>query len=215
MSISAGREQHKAELRQLILDTAERLFVQAGTYEAVSMRNIAREINYSATTIYLYFQDKDALFQALLRETFRRLSRAVALAVTHRDPVKGLYQAMRACITFGLEHPEHYRLLFMVRPSLAIPSESTRQIGEEAFNLLRHQVGLCIASGRFLERDHELVAQGGWVVVHGITSMLLNRPALGRRRLTEHILSSYLRGLSVPSAAPSSPDSPRGTGTVE
>ena len=203
MSISAGREQHKVELRQLILDTAERLFVQAGSYEAVSMRNIAREINYSATTIYLYFRDKDALFQALLRETFRRLSRAVTLAVTHRDPVKGLHQAMRACITFGLEHPEHYRLLFMVRPSLAIPSESTRQIGEEAFNLLRHQVGLCIASGRFLERDQELVAQGGWVVVHGITSMLLNRPGLGGGRLTEHILSSHLRGLSVPSAEPS------------
>jgi AcrR family transcriptional regulator len=151
-----------------------------------------REINYSATTIYLYFRDKDALFQALLRETFRRLSRAVTLAVTHRDPVKGLHQAMRACITFGLEHPEHYRLLFMVRPSLAIP-----------FNLLRHQVGLCIASGRFLERDQELVAQGGWVVVHGITSMLLNRPGLGGGRLTEHILSSHLRGLSVPSAEPS------------
>ncbi len=167
------------------------------------MRNIAREINYSATTIYLSFRDKDALFQALLRETFRRLSRAVTLAVTHRDPVKGLHQAMRACITFGLEHPEHYRLLFMVRPSLAIPSESTRQIGEEAFNLLRHQVGLCIASGRFLERDQELVAQGGWVVVHGITSMLLNRPGLSGGRLTEHILSSYLHGLSVPLAEPS------------
>ncbi len=215
MSISVGREQHKAELRQLILDTAERLFVQAGRYEAVSMRSIAREINYSATTIYLYFRDKDALFQELLRETFRRLSRAVALAVTHRDPVKGLYQAMRACITFGLEHPEHYRLLFMVRPSLAIPSESTREIGEEAFNLLRHQVGLCLASGRFLEKDRELVAQGGWVVVHGITSMLLNRPELARGRLTEHILGSYLLGLSVPSAAPASPDSLRGTGTVE
>jgi len=179
----------------LILDTAERLFVQAGGYDTVSMRKIAREINYSATTIYLYFKDKDALFQTLLRETFRQLSRTVALAVTDRDPVVGLYQAMRACVTFGLEHPEHYRLLFMVRPSLGASGGATRQIGGEAFNLLRHQAKLCISAGRLRETDQDLVAQGGWAVTHGLTSMLLNRPELERDRLVEHVLGSYLAGL--------------------
>ena len=77
MSITIRREQHKEELRRLILDTAERLFVEAGSYDAVSMRKIAKEIDYSATTIYLYFKDKDELFQTLLRDTLRQLSRAV------------------------------------------------------------------------------------------------------------------------------------------
>lgn len=196
MSITARREQHKEELRRLILDTAEQLFVDAGSYDAVSMRKIATEINYSATTIYLYFKDKDALFQTLLRETFRHLSRAVAMAVTDRDPVQGLYQTMKACISFGLEHPEHYRLLFMIRPSLSSSGEASRQIEEEAYNLLRHQVGLCIHAGRFLETDQELVAQGGWAVVHGLCSMLLNQPELGRQELLEHVLGCYLIGLT-------------------
>jgi AcrR family transcriptional regulator len=195
MSISARREQHKTELRRLILETAERLFVDAGSYDAVSMRKIAKEINYSATTIYLYFKDKDALFQTLLRETFRKLSQAVAMAVTHRDPVAGLYQAMKACVTFGLEHPEHYRLLFMVRPSLAVSRGATRDIGEEAFNLLRHQVGLCIHKGRIVESDQDLVAQGAWAVVHGLTSSLLSQPGLRPQRVVDHALGSYLRGL--------------------
>lgn len=200
MSISAHREQHKEELRRLILDTAERLFATAGSYDAVSMRKIAKEINYSATTIYLYFKDKDELFQTLLRDTFRQLSRAVALSVSDRDPVVGLYQAMRACVAFGLEHPEHYRLLFMVRPSLAVSEWAGRELGGEAFNVLRHQAGLCVDAGRFPGSDQDLVAQGSWAVVHGLISTLLSRPELDRRRLIEHVLGRYLAGLL---AAPS------------
>lgn len=195
MSITTHKEQHKERLRRLILDTAERLFVDAGNYDAVSMRKIAKDINYSATTIYLYFRDKDELFQTLLRETFRQLSRAVTLAVTDRDPMVGLYQAMRACIHFGLEHPEHYRLLFMVRPSLRIPANAGTQIGLEAFNLLRHQAGLCISAGRFRKIEQDVLAQGAWAVVHGVTSTLLNRPELDRAKLITHVLDSYLSGL--------------------
>jgi AcrR family transcriptional regulator len=197
VSITTRREQHKERLRRLILDTAERLFVDAGNYDAVSMRKIAKEINYSATTIYLYFRDKDELFQTLLRETFRQLSRAVTLAVTDRDPMVGLYQAMRACIHFGLEHPQHYRLLFMVRPSLRTPANTGTQIGLEAFNLLRHQAGLCISAGRMRSIEQDILAQGAWAVVHGVTSTLLTRPELDRARLIKHVLDSYLSGLLV------------------
>ncbi len=182
-------------MRRLILDTAEQMFVEAGSYDAVSMRKIATEINYSATTIYLYFRDKDELFQTLLRDTFRQLSRAVALAVTERDPVAGLYQAMNACVRFGLEHPEHYRLLFMVRPSLRESSASNRRIGEEAFNLLRHQAALCANTGRVRESDPDVLAQGTWAVVHGLTSMILNGSRVEQDRLVRHVLSSYMAGL--------------------
>ena len=162
----------------------------------VSMRRIAKEINYSATTIYLYFEDKDALFQTLLRETFRHLSRTVALAVTDRDPLVGLYQAMKACVTFGLEHPEHYRLLFMVRPSLGSAGGASHQIGEEALNLLQHQARLCLQDGQIVETDPGILAQGAWSVVHGLTSMLLNRPESEPDKLIEHVLHSYIAGLS-------------------
>ena len=195
MSISTGRGQHKKELRRLILDTAERLFAEAGSYDAVSMRKIAREINYSATTIYLYFKDKDDLFQTLLRETFGHLSRAVTLAVTNRDPVVGLYQVMNACVTYGLQHPQHYRLLFMVRPALASGEGSQGGIGEETFNLIRHQVGLCISSGRVRASDQDMLARGAWAVVHGLTSASLDLDEAEREELVEYVLKSYLSGL--------------------
>lgn len=212
VSITARREQHKEELRRLILDTAERLFVEAGSYDSVSMRKIAREINYSATTIYLYFKDKDELFQALLRETFRQLSRTVAMAVTDPDPLIGLYQAMRACVSFGLEHSEHYRLLFMVRPSLRDSQSGRRQIGEETFNLLKHQAALCINAGRVQETQADILAQGAWSVVHGLTSMLLSWPDLEQNKLVKHVLNSYLAGL-LPTAANHRPPAVNGMQT--
>jgi len=50
----------------LIIDAARELFVTRGV-EAVTMREIAKRINYSATSIYLHFADKEALLRAILR----------------------------------------------------------------------------------------------------------------------------------------------------
>jgi hypothetical protein len=109
---------------------------------------------------------------------------------------------MKACVIFGLEHPEHYRLLFMVRPSLATSNQTMNGIGDETFNLLHHQVKLCVNSGRFVESDQNLVALGGWAVVHGLTSILLSQPDLGHQRLMDHVLGSYLMGLLPPPVLP-------------
>jgi len=44
----------REQLRSQILDAARTLFVERGI-EAVTMRQIAKQINYSATTLYHYF----------------------------------------------------------------------------------------------------------------------------------------------------------------
>ena len=57
MGVQERRAREKKELRQEILDAAREMFVEDG-YENVSMRKIAEKIEYSPTTIYLYFRDK-------------------------------------------------------------------------------------------------------------------------------------------------------------
>ena len=49
--------QERQQLRALIIDAARELFVSKGV-EAVTMREIAKRIGYSPTSIYLYFADK-------------------------------------------------------------------------------------------------------------------------------------------------------------
>ena len=64
MGVKERREREKESLRQDILDVAREMFATEG-YESVSMRKIADKIEYSPTTIYLYFKDKNELFYAL------------------------------------------------------------------------------------------------------------------------------------------------------
>ena len=64
MGIKERREREKDNLRQAILDAAGELFVNEG-FENVSIRKIAHKIEYSATTIYIYFKDKKDIFDLM------------------------------------------------------------------------------------------------------------------------------------------------------
>jgi AcrR family transcriptional regulator len=73
MSPKIKSPEEREKLRKTILDAARTLFVERGI-EAVSMREIAKKINYSATTLYNYFVDKEALLQAVCDEDFLALA---------------------------------------------------------------------------------------------------------------------------------------------
>lgn len=81
MSIQERRIREKEELRQQILDAARELFITEN-YEDVSMRKVADRIEFSQTTIYLYFKNKADLLIAIsekirhnLLDTLGRLSK--------------------------------------------------------------------------------------------------------------------------------------------
>lgn len=73
MGVKERKARQKRFLRQEILDAASELFVKEG-FEHVSMRRIAEKIEYSPTTIYLYFKDKAELLEEVCQETFTRLA---------------------------------------------------------------------------------------------------------------------------------------------
>ena len=116
MAVKARRARQKAVLRREILDAARELFAREG-YESVSMRKIAHKIDYSPTTIYLYFQDKFELLRGICEETFGKLAAQFdEIERTTQDPVERLKKAGRAYIEFGLRFPNHYRVTFMSAP---------------------------------------------------------------------------------------------------
>ncbi|WP_439271694.1 TetR/AcrR family transcriptional regulator [Pseudochrobactrum sp. HB0163] len=61
---SAGQDPVK---RQQILDGAQRVFLHMG-FDAASMNDITREAGVSKSTIYVYFDSKDDLFEALCEQ---------------------------------------------------------------------------------------------------------------------------------------------------
>ena len=64
MTIESRRARRKAQLRQEIIDAARDILAREG-YHQLSMRKVAERIEYSPTAIYLHFEDKRDLGQAV------------------------------------------------------------------------------------------------------------------------------------------------------
>src|SRR5262245_8023287 len=117
MGVKERRARAKEGLRQEILEAARELFAENG-YQDVTIRRIAEKIEYSPTTIYLYFEDKDDLLHQICEETFAKLYATLEKLTSDRsagDPLIPLRNGLRGYVDFGLAHPNHYRVAFMMR----------------------------------------------------------------------------------------------------
>ena len=201
--VKERRERERQHLRQEILDSARKLFIREG-YENVSMRRIAEQIDYSPTTIYLYFKDKSELLHCLCEETFILLQRALAAAGQDpEDPVGNVKRGLRAYIDFGLKHRNHYKVTFILHPEHQERSEGflrAEDLGQTTFDVLRQGVAACVASGNFRPLDVEATSQALWAAAHGVTSLLISHPDfpwVNREILIEHLLETMTASLKA------------------
>ena len=150
MSIQERKADEKQQLRRKIINAARDLCLNEG-YDQVSMRKIARKIDYSPTTIYLYFKNKAELLDCVCDETQANLLKTLeTLFQDLSDPVETLRKCSRAYADFGINHPEDYKLTFMFGPKyqedLGLPEGSTSL---KMFEYL-HNVGKeCMDQGKF------------------------------------------------------------------
>jgi len=204
--VEAARAPKGNDRRTEILDVARDLLLTQG-YDKTSMRNIAARLNVTPTTLYLYFKNKDELVFHLMEETFSILWADLAEVVEPiGDPVERLRRGLEIYVRFGLDHPDHYRVVFMRLPpdtrvtaSQHAPEPGdTNILSEQAFRLLRGAVDACIEAGLFRPVDAIAAAEMLWASVHGLTAMVirssraLHSPHDGLIRLQ---LDTLIRGL--------------------
>jgi AcrR family transcriptional regulator len=168
------REREREEIRTKILDAARELFVAEG-YEAVTMRRIADRIEYSPTAIYFHFRDKETLLREICDADFLTLAHEIAVVAQIADPIERLRAIGLAYFRFGMNYPNHYRLMFMTpHPPLGDDHEIERGNPEEdAYALLKSIVAQAIAEGKFQEgiTDVDLAAQTVWAGMHGVIAL--------------------------------------------
>src|SRR5947209_8284225 len=177
MGVQERRAREKEELRQEIMEAARELFVKEG-FENVSMRKIAEKIEYSPTTIYLYFQDKADLLDCICDQTLSNLEGELGrLWQLPGDPLERLRRGMRAYIEFGLTHPDDYRVAFLT-PCPTPTEQPTRcnETGERTFDYMRRGVSECVDAGVFRPVDVEVTSQALWAAIHGLTALLVTYP---------------------------------------
>ncbi len=200
MASKERRERAKENLRQEILDAARELFVAEG-YQNVSMRKIAEKIEYSPTTIYLYFKDKTDLLHQICEQTFANLSRELAsIEQKSKNPLERLRNGMREYINFGLQNPSQYEIVFITPLPQSLESEFENKHGKAAFEVLRKSVAECVAANLLQSHNIELTSQTLWAGIHGITSLLIkhkNFPFVGRELLVNNTLNTLILGIKA------------------
>jgi AcrR family transcriptional regulator len=199
------RTREREDTKSRILDAARDMFVQDGI-EAVTMREIAKRIEYTPTAIYHHFRDKQALIEELCRLDFQALAGAFQKIGRIEDPMERLRRIGLAYVDYGLDHPSHYRFMFMTpKPPLAadVLGIQDGEPGSHAYGMLRATVAEGIAAGRFRPEftDADELAQVLWAGVHGIVSLHIVKGGKGDhiawadpRETARAILDVQMRG---------------------
>ena len=188
------------KLREQVLEAAERLLVETGDEEAVTIRAVADAVGVTPPSVYLHFADKDELLFAICERHFAQLDRVTEEAAAgSNDLLEALALRGKAYIRFGVEHPEQYRILFMRKPSHTPEDFQVDRLRDAAaFNHLVEHVARCVHAG-LIEGDPLMISLGLWATVHGLTSLLISKPDFPWPELdavSDHVCRTAIRGLA-------------------
>jgi AcrR family transcriptional regulator len=175
MGISERKEKQKLEIRKAILDASMKLFMEQG-FENVSMRKIADLIEYSPTTVYLYFKDKNEILYNLHEIGFQKMAEYTTDLFTIKNPLVRLHKMGEYYIQFGLENPAFYDLMFI----LQAPMEALHGMencewksGDQALGRLRETLQECMDKNLIVKGDIDAMAITIWSMVHGMVSLAI------------------------------------------
>lgn len=187
-------------LRVEVLDAAESLLVRKGSMEAVSMRAIATAVGVTPAAIYLHFEDKDRLFFEVCNRRFAEFGTVIVAALRDADGVLDQLAALgKAYIRYGLEHPEHYAILFGQRIEIPPDVDPTELAGVDALGALVDVVARGQAEGVLVGDDPLPAAITLWATVHGYVQLVLIKedfvPDVDVRGAEDAVLASAVRGL--------------------
>ena len=105
----------KPDIRQKILLHGEKLFVRHG-YEGTPMRDIAEASGITVSNLYKYFENKEALFEAIIRDYYTGFKKGLETALAH-PPSEEFSDRIAEAITENLfrsisPDPARFVLLF-------------------------------------------------------------------------------------------------------
>jgi AcrR family transcriptional regulator len=126
-------EDRKGARQRLLLDSATRLFGQHG-YHATSVPMIVAAAGISTGSFYMYFKNKEDVFNAALEELGKTITALMdQVEESQPDILKQFSESMEALFLYLAENPEQARILIVESSGLSPRLEKTRR------NILRQQ----------------------------------------------------------------------------
>jgi AcrR family transcriptional regulator len=164
---------HHGNLREDLVTAAVQL-INRGGVAALTLREVAKRLGVSQTAPYRHFPSKEALLAGVAADgfsvLFHRMEEEVAAAGP--DPIARYRATSVAYLTFALEHPAHFTVMYGSRPEdfdVVASAEPARR----GLRLLIQIVGECQQAGLAAPGDSSLVAVKVWSFVHGLALLYL------------------------------------------
>ena len=200
MGVIEKRAKQKEAFRREILDSAREIFISDG-YDGFSMRKLAGKIDYSPTTIYLYFKNKDDLLFAICEEFFATFfSELNHIRSVSQDPIEILRQAFLYLMNFGLKNPNQYKLIFFTRSVYGTREELVEKesMARNTYFVFKEIVQDCVNAGKLREIKIDVIVDTLAIASHGVIAKSIYCADFlkDRRDVVAHILVDVLlRGL--------------------
>lgn len=150
---ASNRKVDAAARRQAILDAALTVFAERG-FEAARLDDVAAKAGVAKGTLYLYFKDKEALFEALVRGAVSPIlgqaSTAAAMPGMKAAGVLDLFFALFQKEVLGTNRKLLLRLIISEGPRFpALAEFYYREVVSQGLKLMRTVAQNAVASGEF------------------------------------------------------------------
>ncbi len=190
MGINERKQIEKDALRLKILQASSKIIIRDG-FKNFSIRNLAKEIDYSPTTIYLYFKNKSDLIEQLgeegEKEYFKR-KKQISDKI-QKDPVLCLKAILKIIINLAIENPN----IYLVRNSGDNIRSKADMLNKEGFNKnltskytdIYSNIKICAEEGLFKKLNPEIMSASVISSVHGLISMIILNDSLSDKRKNE------------------------------
>jgi AcrR family transcriptional regulator len=187
-----GRERAERERRIVV---AARAIAERDGWNAVTIRRLADEIEYSQPVLYSHFENRDAIVAAVAVEGFKEFTVAVREAASRTTGRQNALENVAAAyLAFALSRPALYEAMFILPTNLRFAEAGTRPELRAAFEALAAVVTpFCV--------DVEVVTETLWAALHGLAELERSgriRPGMCGERIALVVRAIVVSGNSSP-----------------
>src|SRR5271168_965929 len=197
---------HHGDLRRALIDAALALVTEDQDW-TFSLREVARRAGVSHNAPYNHFADKRDLLAAVAAAGFASLGERIVTATSGVENAQtALVKSALAYVTFGVENPAHYRLMFssaLITANEGRP-ESVAAAGADTRAILAQIIRRGAVMDVFdpsLAADVELdvAVLSAWSTVHGLTMLTIDgiadTPRVSIEDVARRVASALCYGL--------------------
>ena len=160
------------DIRRVIIDHAVELVAEHGV-RGVSFREVARRAGVSHQAPYHHFKNLQGILDAIAREGFHSLTRAMKKAARHPDPIEAFRGIGIVYVKFATSNVGHFRVMFQRSLDDASTPPETLQEGQETYQTLVDTTQRVIDAGHGTFLEPEGLAHLAWSVTHGLATLIV------------------------------------------